>query len=341
MAKDKILILAVDRDDDVGRKTKYKGPVIGRKKCIEIANKLALADPTDSDSNTIFESVRLYDELKQKKDAEVAIITGDGRVGVVSDENILKNLDKVVKKTKKKRVVLVTDGAEDEHIIPIIQNKVEIISVNRVVVKQSENLEGMYYMIHDFIDNPKMSKIILGVPALALLSYSLFGAEGWRAILGLVGAYLLIKGFKLEGYIIKFFEDARTAFTKRRISFFFYIVAMVIFLIGCKIGYDFTYTTQNSDVMELLASFLKGSIYIIFLSFLTMMTGKIISAESKRKDVFRYTTLIAFAFGLTLVSSEAATVILMPEVGITGLFAYIVFGFFIVLISILFERKSS
>lgn len=339
--KEKILVLCVDRDNDIGQKTKFKGPVVGRKENIELATELALADPTDSDSNTIFEAVRTHDELKKEKDVEVATLAGDRKVGIKSDMILGKQLEKVLKKTKIKNIVLVTDGAEDEHIVPIIQGKVNIVSVKRVIVKQSENLEGMYYMVHDFIENPKMSKVVLGVPALALILYAVFGDTGWRAILGFLGLYLLIKGFKLEDMIMKFLNDARTTFTKRRVSSFFYIVAVAVALVGIKSGYDFTQTIAAKDVMETAAAFIKGSIYILFLSYLTGILGRIISLEPKTKEMFKYMTLVALGFGLALVSAEASAVILMPEIGIFGLFAYIGFGFLIVLLAIIFERKMT
>ena len=49
----KVLVICVDRDDDVGIKTTEQTPALGREKCLEIASKLALADPEDADSNTI------------------------------------------------------------------------------------------------------------------------------------------------------------------------------------------------------------------------------------------------------------------------------------------------
>ncbi len=341
MKKSKVLVLCVDRDDDVGEKAGIKGPIIGRKDNLDAATKLALADPMDSDSNTIFEAIRTYDELKKEREVEIATITGSPRGGINSDEKIREQVEKVIKRARTNDVILVTDGLDDEQIIPIIQNKVNIISIKRVVMKQSERLEGIYYMIHDFIENPKMSKVVIGVPALALLLIAIFGSAGWRAILGFLGLYLLIKGFKLEGTILNFINEVRTMVTKRRISFFFYMVSLVVALVGLKFGYDFIQTIAAKDVLELLAGFIKGSAYVLFLSFLIAVVGKVISLEPKSKEAYKYLTLVALGFSITLVASEASTIILMPEVDMTGLFIFIVFGFFIVLVSILFERKMT
>ena len=336
--KERILILCIDRDNDIGEKTKHNGPIIGRDKNLKVATDLALADPTDSDANTIFEAIRIYDELKKEKKPEVVTLTGDKEVGIKSDEIISKQLDKLMKKTKIKKAILVTDGLEDEHLIPILHGKLDIISVRRVIMKQSERLEGMYYMIHDFIENPKMSKIFLGVPALALLLYALFGSTGWRIILGLIGVYLLIKGFKFEEPIQRVLEEMQTSLTKRKASFFFYTAAILVFFVGFKTGYDFMYTIAAVDMLEKISAFIKGSVYIFFLASLIATSGKIISVESK-KQIFKYITFIALSFSLSFVASETASIVLVPELGLFRLFVAIAFGFLIVLASILLERK--
>ncbi|RLJ03596.1 MAG: hypothetical protein DRP11_00195 [Candidatus Aenigmatarchaeota archaeon] len=335
----KILVLCVDRDDDIGRKTRKKGPFIGREKNLEVAISLALADPQDSDSNAIFEAIKTYDELKkEKKNVEVATVTGNPDVGVKSDELLTEQIKKVVKKTGSDRIILVSDGAEDEYIIPLIQNYGELLSVKRVVVKQSEKLEGMYYMIHDFINDPKMAKIFLGVPALSLLLYAIFGDAGWRFVLGGVGLYLLIKGFQLEGFVASIFEELKTAFTSRRMSFFFYMVAILIGLIGLKSGYDSMLPFSSADLIEVTSAFIHGSIGLLFLSSLSLLMGRVIVNYPKERDITKYLTFAALGFGLSIVGFEASNVVLNPEIGLLRLFAAITFGVLLVALTLTFER---
>ena len=49
----KILVLCVDRDDDIGVKTGIKGPLVGRDDNLAAATKLGLADPEDSDRKSV------------------------------------------------------------------------------------------------------------------------------------------------------------------------------------------------------------------------------------------------------------------------------------------------
>ncbi|MBU7025038.1 MAG: DUF373 family protein, partial [Theionarchaea archaeon] len=147
-AKKDILVLSVDRDDDLGRKAGMKGPVIGRENVLDAAMKLGLADPTDSDTNVLFRAVKVRDELAESaRKIEVAAVTGDEKVGNISDMKIGDQLDAILKSFKVDGVILVTDGKEDEFIEPVIRSKTQILSVDRIIVQQSEELETQYFIL--------------------------------------------------------------------------------------------------------------------------------------------------------------------------------------------------
>jgi len=75
-----LLVLCVDLDDDLGRKTGFSTPVIGRDPVEEAAVALATADPEDSDVNVIFQGVHIYDDLAERDESvEVArMLESDG-----------------------------------------------------------------------------------------------------------------------------------------------------------------------------------------------------------------------------------------------------------------------
>ncbi|AEC51819.1 hypothetical protein PNA2_0904 [Pyrococcus sp. NA2] len=215
----KILILAIDRDNDFGVKANVKGPVVGRDRCLEAAVKLSLADPEDSDANTLFAAIKLYDELKESgkfEGIEVALITGHHNVGVESDLELSRQLDEVLAKFPADGVIPVTDGAEDEQIFPIISSKVPIVSTRRVVVKQSPGIETTWYIIVRYIkelmSDPEISKVILGIPGLIVLLYGIAKIVSLKypastqivsstvtgVIMLIVGGYFFSKGFKIQ-----------------------------------------------------------------------------------------------------------------------------------------------
>ena len=70
------------------------------------------------------------------------------RVGTIEGGvSTRKKGERITKVTGVDNVVLISDGAEDEYILPIIQSRIKITSVSRVSVKQSHELEDTYYRI--------------------------------------------------------------------------------------------------------------------------------------------------------------------------------------------------
>ena len=174
MTQERTLVLSVDRDDDIGYKAQVESPCIGRVACLKAANTLALADPEDSDLNAIFQAVKIFDDLVAKgEDAEIAVISGDHMHMIEGDRKIAATLDQVIKETQVTNCILVSDGAEDEYVIPIIQSKIPVSSIRRVIVNQMPNLEGTYYILRKLLDDPKVSRVVLIPLGLAMLLYAL------------------------------------------------------------------------------------------------------------------------------------------------------------------------
>jgi putative membrane protein len=130
MTQGRTLVLSVDRDDDIGWKANIESPCIGRAACLKAANTLALADPEDSDVNAIFSAIKIYDELTAKgEDAGHCRGCRQHLHMIEGDRKIASSLDIVVKETQVTNCILVTDGAEDEYVIPIHQSKIPRIPV--------------------------------------------------------------------------------------------------------------------------------------------------------------------------------------------------------------------
>jgi len=159
----KLLVICVDRDDDVGEKTGITTPVIGRDACIEAAQRLALEDPEDADSNAIFSAIKTYEDLISKGyNAQVVTVTGVAGRGVQADEKIAAEIKLVLKTFRADGSVIVSDGEDDEMVIPIIQNVIPVVSVQRVVMKVSRTIEHSYALFGKFLKmvvyDPKYSK---------------------------------------------------------------------------------------------------------------------------------------------------------------------------------------
>ena len=207
----KLLVLCVDRDNDIGEKSNIKTPVVGRKDCLYAASELALSDPEEADANAIFAAVKQFDELVEKGyHCDIAVVAGSNKGGFEADKTIRTQVKKITSNSTAEGVVLVSDGVEDEMVIPIIQNLVEVVSVKRIVVKHSKSLEETYAVLGKYLKmliyDRKYSRIALGVPGIFLLLSSIAIFLGQERIvsfiaLGLIGGTFLIRGFDLDKWV--------------------------------------------------------------------------------------------------------------------------------------------
>lgn len=338
---EKKIIIVIDRDNDIGEKAGINGPIIGESENLRAANALMIADPSDTDANTIFAALKLK---KEHPAYQIATITGDKRVGVVSDEKIAEQLKKVVEKTNATKAVIVTDGAEDEFILPIIQSKMEIISITRVIVEQNERLEGTYYIVKNFINNivddRRLAKVFLGLPAVALILIALFGAEGWRIVLGAVGLFLFVKGFKLEKAVVSIGNGLSATMERGKISFFLYALGVVFILIGCVFGYYNMRNIGDFDMLTSTLAFLYGSVYIFLIAGVVIWAGAALFAYSQNKLSPRLTTILALFFAIVFVTHSATEVLLQPELGVNPLISAIIVGFVVLAVALVIEHAS-
>nr|WP_268541378.1 DUF373 family protein [Candidatus Nitrosotenuis cloacae] len=204
----RLLVICVDRDNDVGDKAGVVTPVVGRNSCIEAAQKLALEDPEDADANSIFFAIKTYEDLVSKGyQAEVIVVAGVGDRGVQADEKIVREVKSVLSSFSANGAVIVSDGEDDESVIPIIQNVVPIVSVQRCVMKVSRSVEYSYAVFGKYLKmiayDSKYSKFFLGVPGILLLiggigTISGYTQEIFAVLVSILGGAFLIRAFDVD-----------------------------------------------------------------------------------------------------------------------------------------------
>ncbi len=165
LSQRRILILCVDRDADLGTKAEIKTPLIGRATNLNAAVSLALKDPEEADANAMFEAVSLFDRLvKEKKpeeNFEVATICGSELGGVGADRKLVSELLSILGNFKADEVILVTDGYTDEAILPLVESRVPVSSVRRIVVKHSESIEETAQLFGKYLEDASAKPEIL------------------------------------------------------------------------------------------------------------------------------------------------------------------------------------
>ncbi len=234
------LIIIVDIDNDLGKKAKVKGPVIGPDDNLKAAVALATTDPEDSDANTIFKGLKLFRELKKKgKDVQIVTLTGDESLGAKATLKIARQLDRVLADYPVKSCIVVSDGASDNEVLPIISSRLNIDGVENVYVKQAKELEKTYFVILEKLKDPTYAKILIGVPAIIILTLSLMFLLNlkWQYIGFIIGGYLMIKGFGLDKKIEEIIRIMEISGNKLASAIFFLFIG-VLTLIGFIASYQ-------------------------------------------------------------------------------------------------------
>jgi putative membrane protein len=286
-ARERILVLAIDIDNDLYRKTKITGPVVGRSDNLRAAERLALADPQDTDANTMFEAVKKYDQLKKSGNTvAIVTVTGAEKEGFVADSEISRQLDIVLDKFKADSCVLVTDGASDNRVLPILKTRVKINSVDILRMKQAEAFENTYFTVLEKLKEPHYARIVFGIPAVLLILFavSYYLNYGWQLPVALIGVYLVLKGFGLEEALVESFKGF--GFSISRMSFVFYIASVIFFIIAIIVGYG-TYANAlqahlASDPLSLAAYAIEGFLLLFPISLVLYWIGRIADFEGRR-----------------------------------------------------------
>lgn len=311
-----VLVLCIDRDDDLGRKAGIKSPIVGRDTNVDAALRLGLADPEDSDLNTIFGGLKVYDEaIAEGKTAEIASITGDVKVGLTSDSRLADQLEDLIERLRPQGVIVVSDGAEDEAILPIIHSRVKVNGVRRVLVKQSPNLESTYYLLKQVFTDPKISHTFFIPPGLALLMYSIFSflqyPEGAViSITGAVGLYLLFRGLGLDDLMDEAKKTLRGSLYAGKITFITYILATMLVIIATIQGAANIWYSYRGPIwygyLTLIMIFVNASVWWYVAAGICANLGKIIDMYLEGvKDARTYSyPFFLFATGLIFWSAS-------------------------------------
>ena len=247
--KQKLLILVVDRDNDIGRKTGLQTPIVGFEENLKAAQALLLADPEEADANAIFGGLKLYRELAEKlgDDVEIATLAGEENEGIEADMKIMKELEQVLQRFKADGCVLVSDGVTDQFITPILSSKLPILSVRRVVVRHSEAVEQTWLVLGRYLKlvftEPRYAKIFLGIPGLLMATIGILymiNVASIPLILSAIGVYFILRGFGADQRIASSFKNLLQLFRMPAYTQFRAYAALTTFillLLGFYTGY--------------------------------------------------------------------------------------------------------
>lgn len=285
----KKLILAVDIDDDLGKKAGVIGPVIGREENLNAAIRLAIEDPEDPDANVIFKAISIYDSFKKEnEDMEIITLTGDSRLGIAATSKISKQLDRVMNDFPATACFMVTDGASDDSVIPVIQSRLKIDGVYNLYIKQARELEKTYFVIIEKLKDPTYAKILIGGPAILMLLASLayIYSIPWQYIGFLLGSILLVKGFGIDSRIEKIMKSIEIRKNKS-VNAIFYLFIFTLLGISLIAGYNAYLEAGKRGLagIEMTAYSISAMANILLVMFMMVLLAKFIEFYTRNSMI--------------------------------------------------------
>jgi putative membrane protein len=280
------LVLCIDRDNDLFEKAKVSGPIVGREANLDAATKLALADPTDTDANTIFRAVNIYDTLSSDVGVQIATLTGSASLGYQADKEITSQLERVLAEFPADSCIFVSDGASDDQILPVLRSRLKIDSVEIVVMKQAKELEKTYFVILEKLKEPHYARLIFGTPALLLLLFaaSRYLGLGLEAIAAVLALYLGAKAFGIEEKFIRAVSAFR--FSVEKISSIVYLFFLIMVLVSAwAASQRYAEAVANGmNGVKTVALMVKTLANLLAISFIILFAGKMIDIMNDKEQ---------------------------------------------------------
>ena len=333
----KLLVICVDRDNDVGDKAGIATPVFGRNACIEAAQRLALEDPEDADSNSIFYAIKTYEDLVSKGyQAEIITVAGVANRGVQADEKIAREIRQTLEKFSANGAVIVSDGEDDESVIPIIQNILPVVSVQRVVMRVSRSVEYSYAVFGKYLKmiayDSKYSKFFLGVPGILLLIGGIatvfdYTAEIFAVLVSILGAAFLIRAFDIDRAWASWSKPTPGGF----IRIFTMVTGIIFILASIPAGIavvDSEIISTDMQLVEVITNqvvigqYVLGAMPILWMGLGSIFGGILLSnwlsgSLKKISDVLRLIVLVAIyptiaQFSNILINDESSFTLIPP-----------------------------
>jgi len=281
-------------------------PVVGRSAAESLVTRVGIDDPEDSRVNCILEGLRVARDVE-----ETPILAVLARSEQVSSERaVARQLDELLDEYDPDSAVVVVDSADDERLLPVVESRLPVAAVDRVVVRQARDIESTYYLLKQFLGDEQLRRTVLvpvglallAFPALLAVSESLTGALG--AIAAVFGLLVLSKGLRLGTLVATLSTTLRDALYGGRVSVVTYVVASGLALVGGSIGVLGASSLSTGGTVDplVLVQFVHLTIPWFSAAVLVASAGRLLDGLLREAELGSYVNLpfVAIAVGLAV-----------------------------------------
>ena len=271
------LVVYVDRGSGLG----HEGPVVGWEAVQALVTDVGLEDPEDSRVNCLLETLHVARDLRDGGEKAIVAALSGGGDGINSDRAVARQTDQLVAEYDLDAAIVVTDSAGDERLVPIIESRIRVDAVDRVVVRQSHDIQSTYYLLKQFLGDEELRGTVLVPIGAALLAFPMLLlladlAVALSAIAGVIGLFLLYKGLGVDDFVSTLPIRIRDAFYSGQVSLVTYVVGTGLALIGAFAGGISAAGATGTGDLLLVLRFLFYSVPWFATAALTAATGRLI-----------------------------------------------------------------
>jgi putative membrane protein len=245
---------------------------------------------------------------------------------------------------------LVTDGYTDEAVLPLVESRVPVSSVRRIVVKHSESIEETAALFSKYfrllVDNPKYSRIALGLPGLLFFILGVLAIFGWVnyyliAIVIILGGFMLIKGFGVDRgakNLYKWAKEYSPPPLPVQISNYAIVAGILCIAVSVYLGGNSAVSNVTppptdlagwiSALNQVAAFFIKGFMDLMVVGISIVLSGRSVRLYFERDArLLRNIALVVSVAWFRWILDATANLLIKPGVGFDDvLFSNLVFA---------------
>ena len=236
------LVCCLDRDSTVTTATGLTPPVVGWEAVRSLVTDVGLDDPEATTVNCLLEALRVTRDLNDGgTDAIVAVVSAGPPGTTAPDRAVANQIDELAADYDLTATVVVTGTTDDERLLPVIESRLQVDGVDRVVVRQARDIESTYYLLKQFLADEELRTTVLVplgislllVPALLLWFSPAVALAGLAALLGTA---VLYKGLGVDEYVGRLPELSRELLYSGQMSVVTYVTAAGLTIVGLFSG---------------------------------------------------------------------------------------------------------
>jgi putative membrane protein len=274
------LVVCIDRNGafTAGVET----PVVGRDAIESLLVDVGIDDPEDSRVNCLLEGLRVADDLAADDEAAIVSVLSGAADPISADRNIASQVDDLIETHDPDSAIVVVDSAEDERLVPIIESRIPVDAVDRVVVRQARDIESTYYLLKQFLADEELRKTVLVPVGVALLVFPLLllvlqdVTVAVGAIAAVIGLFLLYKGLSVDERLSRLSSKIQTALYAGQVALVTYVVAAGLGFIGLFVGALGVSATETTSELLLAMRFIFESVPWIAAGALAASIGRLL-----------------------------------------------------------------